>query len=78
MRRGMSAMMMMVMMMMLMNMPGAQGGHIYPDDGDGDEDVKVIVKMYEMQLNAHSKLHQVGANVMHIIEHKLCITLQKI
>ena len=42
----MSAMMMMVMMM-LMNMPGARGGHVHHDDGDGDEDVKVIVKMVE-------------------------------
>ena len=35
------------MMMLLMNMPGARCGHVHHDDEDGDEDVKVIVKMVE-------------------------------
>ena len=34
-------------MVLLMNMPGARGGHVHHDYGDGDEDVKVIVKMIE-------------------------------
>ena len=45
MSRRMSAMVM--VMIWLMNMPGARGGHVHHDDGDGDEDVKVIVKMVE-------------------------------